>query len=302
MTASTPVQGDPQAALDFMRWARPAGPWVLTAIPPEGGITQTRTFRLDEPLDLMSWVAERIGKLNLYWAVNPSIGPLSSEAKKEDVASVEFLHVDMDPANPTVTDPNAIQAHNEAERERILSRLEFCDPRPSAIIDSGGGFQAFWRLAEPILVIGNLALVTAAEAYNIQLATLLGADHCHNADRVMRLPGTLNIPDAKKRKKGRVERLASVVLTNDLAYPLSKFTAAPRVQGRAGSSGGAAVRIPAKLAFLKDLDELGEKVSNRTRMLIVQGAVAAAHVQCASARNSRRVGRRIRWGWRLKTL
>jgi len=39
-----------------------------------------------------------------------------------------------------------------------------------------------------------------------------------------------------------------------------------------------------------------------SRPVLQAAAVAAAHVQCASARNWRRVGRRIRWGWVLKQL
>ena len=40
-----------------------------------------------------------------------------------------------------------------------------------------------------------LAIADAAqlEAYNQQIAVMLAADPCHNIDRIMRLPGTLNI-------------------------------------------------------------------------------------------------------------
>jgi len=50
-----------------------------------------------------------------------------------------------------------------------------------------------------------------AEAYNRQLELVLEGDHCHNIDRIMRLPGTWNIPNAKKRAAGRVERMARIV-------------------------------------------------------------------------------------------
>jgi hypothetical protein len=36
-------------------------------------------------------------------------------------------------------------------------------------------------------------------------------DKCHNIDRIMRLPGTINVPNAKKRKMGRVPTLAYLV-------------------------------------------------------------------------------------------
>jgi hypothetical protein len=267
-----PLSGDPSAALNFLSWVRPAGPWVLTAIPPEGGVTQTRTFGPETSVDMLDWVAGLNGKLNVYWMVNPSRGVLTSKAKKEDVESVEFLHVDLDPAKPTATDLDAILKHVTAERVRILALLEGFTPVPSAIVDSGGGYQAFWRLDEPIVVAGTLALAVDAEAYNQQLGILLGGDATHNADRVMRLPGTLNVPDEKKRKKGRTERLATVIRATDVSYPLSTFTAAPRIQNAGGSGVGAPqVQISGNLPFLKDLDELPDRVANRTRMLIVQG-------------------------------
>ena len=49
------------------------------------------------------------------------------------------------------------------------------------------------------------------ERINRQLAADLGGDNCHNIDRIMRLPGTINVPNAKKRKAGRVPTLAYVV-------------------------------------------------------------------------------------------
>ena len=67
MNARTIANADPQQALDFLRWARPAGPWVLTGIPPKGGLTVTRTFRSDQTPELEAWIKEHsareIGRL-----------------------------------------------------------------------------------------------------------------------------------------------------------------------------------------------------------------------------------------------
>jgi hypothetical protein len=58
---------------------------------------------------------------------------------------------------------------------------------------------------------GNPVNIEAVEARNRKLAADLGGDHVQNVDRLMRLPGTLNVPDAKKLAKGRSIMLAEVI-------------------------------------------------------------------------------------------
>jgi hypothetical protein len=70
---------------------------------------------------------------------------------------------------------------------------------------SGGGYQAFWKLREPSTAL------TRVERVNLEIARRLGGDNCHNIDRIMRLPGTINVPNAKKRNAGRVPTLAYVI-------------------------------------------------------------------------------------------
>jgi hypothetical protein len=93
------------------------------------------------------------------------------------------------------------------------------------------------------------------EAYNQQIELMLGGDHCHNIDRIMRLPGTINVPNAKKRKLGRQEALASVVEADwELAYDLGNFEALegePKLNGEI-SLGVVEVR---KIETLDALDE-----------------------------------------------
>ena len=75
-------------------------------------------------------------------------------------------------------------------------------PEPSVILDSGGGYWAIWMLAEPQTLTGH-AEVDVLGRYNQALEAALGADACHNIDRIARLPGTVNIPDENKLRKGR---------------------------------------------------------------------------------------------------
>jgi P4 family phage/plasmid primase-like protien len=211
---------DTQAAVEFLRRFRPKGPWVLTSIVPDGKTT-TRTFAA--AADASAWIEARQGRENVYFHVNPTTKPLASKASKEEIACLDWLYVDLDPrAGEEFAD----------ERTRILAVLQASPKKPTIIIDSGGGFQAFWRLqpSNKLQIHGNVARAEELEAFNIQLERDFDADHCHNVDRIMRLPGTINLPTAKKRTKGRLPALATVVEWNDFAYPIEQFTPAPRVQ------------------------------------------------------------------------
>lgn len=252
-------------ALEHLRWFRPEGPWTLTAIFPDGGPTKTASFGPETEAECLRWLEERTAEeMNLYFMVNPARTKLHSKAKKEDVEDLAWLHVDIDPRRGE--DP-------AMAREAALKKLTDFTPPPSLIIDSGGGLQGFWRLDEPLYIGGVIPAAEEAEAYNQQLETLLGGDACHNCDRIMRLPGTINRPNKKKRATGREARLASTLERHDdRVYGLGQFTPAPRVQSEDGGGiAGPTVKISGNLPRLKDLDELPEAVTNRTRMLIVQG-------------------------------
>lgn len=268
---STP-KADIPASIDFLHNWRPQGPWVLFAITPEQKGFASETFSPGDEAKIAAWIEPRLGKDNIYFTVNPLLKPMTGyeKAKKIDVKSLAWLHVDLDPrpAEPGID----LAEHNTRERERALRLLREFSPPPTVIVDSGGGYQGFWRLTEEQPINGDETRAIELEAYNIQLEVLLGADACHNSDRIMRLPGTLNVPNEKKRKKGRKLALASVVEDNwELVYPISAFTRAPRLQtGRDAIAPGPAVKLSGNLPKIS-LDDLPEAVSLRTRMLIVQG-------------------------------
>ncbi|HAK94000.1 MAG TPA: hypothetical protein DCM87_03060 [Planctomycetes bacterium] len=101
-------------------------------------------------------------------------------------------------------------------------------PEPTYIIDSGGGFQALWRLREPIAIDGDLSRAEDAARYSKRLEMLFGADRCHNVDRLLRLPSTWNLPDEQKRKRGRERALAEVYSYRpERIYDLAQFEKAP---------------------------------------------------------------------------
>lgn len=228
----TILNHDTRAAIEFLKRWDPDGFWVLTGIVPDGKI-ETATFKPEQWVDAAQWIEERQGLQNLYFHVNPVRRKLDNKASKEDVAALAWLHVDIDPR---------VGEDVDEERTRALKMLREYKLPPTIIIDSGGGLQGFWKLEpeDKLIIDGNVARAQELEAYNVQLEKVFQADHCHNIDRIMRLVGTVNIPNAKKRKKGRKPTLAQLVeWHDDRVYPLGEFTPAVRVQhGNGGLAGG----------------------------------------------------------------
>lgn len=276
------MKPDSQAAIDFLlRWA-PDGPWVLTAIQTDRKAINTKTFGPGSLQALAGWLAEYNGKRNCYFGVNPPTKEMTKKTEREEIKSVDWLHVDLDAR---------VGEDLEEEKVRILGRLTAKLPPglppPTVIVFSGGGYQGFWRLSDPIPIDGKLELAEDAKRYNQQLEVLLGGDNCHDISRIMRLPGTLNVPDAKKLKKGRRIELAKVVEFNDNIYATTEFVQAPKVQSPGDQvvlgGGGPKVEVGGNIARVQveDLDEWN--VPDRVKVIIVQGT----HPNETKADNSR---------------
>ena len=92
-------------AVMFLQQLRPGGPWVLTAIMPDGdGPTDTITATTEEEVD--NFIRKHNGKRNIYYSVNPTKGPMTKKAAKTDIAAIEYLLADLDP-NPGETPADA---------------------------------------------------------------------------------------------------------------------------------------------------------------------------------------------------
>jgi hypothetical protein len=202
----------------FLRLIRQGGSIVLTSIVPDGPAT-TNSF--DDPDLAEAWARARNDNgEGVFTHVNPTTGPLIKKATKTDIAALEFLHVDLD---PRVGEDLAL------EKTRLLGLLTTNRPKgipaPTIIVDSGGGYHAWWRLDEPIPINGDVAKAEEAERWNRALEAAFGADACHDCSRLLRLPGTKNWPNKKKRDKGRTATDAFIVESSEggKSYPLSAF-------------------------------------------------------------------------------
>jgi len=257
VVALHPPSGDYDATRAFLLLHRPDGPWDLCAIhpdKPEDDLTKVLAARFhpDAEEELTSWLrareAERYG---VYFHLNPNTRP-GRKARKQDVSSVEWFHVDVD-----------VRADNDADRERqqaqvlhLMQNPPESVPPPTVVIFSGGGYQAFWQLDAPLEVAGSEERAAEVERYTRRLEKLYGADPCHDVNRVMRLVGTVNFPNAKKRRLGRGPTLAQLVEWHEeRVYAVDSFTQAPPLptaiavgaaQGEAGRvafTDGATVKV-----------------------------------------------------------
>ena len=116
--------------VSFLQQLRPDGPWVLTAITPDGPI---ETITADTIIKIDTFVRKHNDVRNLYYSVNPTRGPVSKKAAKTDIAAIEYLLADLD--------PNDNESPEDA-KTRYLNQLngDF-EPKPTAIVDSGNGMS-----------------------------------------------------------------------------------------------------------------------------------------------------------------
>ena len=148
------------------------------------------------------------GKWNIYHTSNPvrsraerriAAKRREKKANREDMSGMSCLHLDIDPSS-------------ECTPEMILASLQAMDPPPTAIVFSGGGYQGFFKLKEPVPINGSIEAAEDAKLYNKQLEMDHGgADSTHDVCRIMRVPYTFNIPGWNKLAKGRTTTLATLV-------------------------------------------------------------------------------------------
>lgn len=228
-------------AIRFLIQMHYHGPHHLVAIN-EGAGVEARTFTSDEIEKMHSWIDARQGKSNLYFHVNAlNVSVSHTKASKEDVAHATGLHVDVDDLD-------------------ALERIRHYYPRPTAVIFSGGGYQAFWLLSEQTDGLDRV------EQCNRKIANDLGGDNCHNIDRIMRVPGTINVPNKNKRSSGRTDTLAYIVpeLTDWLRiYAIDTFVEASKEPGTE-----LAIDID-KVCSNISIDALPDKLSSFTTSLII---------------------------------
>lgn len=127
-----------------------------------------------------------------------------------DLSSVLWLDVDI----------KSVEATTPKEaKEFILQLLDEKLPfSPSIVVDSGNGFHVYFLLDQPY-DSKQVSSICARMEKQIGIA-----DHCHDASRIMRMPGSVNRKDPKKLKRTRFVRWENV------RYSLDQFEDLPAIE------------------------------------------------------------------------
>ena len=121
-----------------------------------------------------------------YW-IGAALRRDTRTGKKENLLALTAFFGDVDCGTAGHKMTPRYQAKAEA-----LAAIEAFTLRPNVVVDSGGGFQIYWLLRNPVdLSNGNFSQV---EHVNRGLALALGGDvGATDASRILRLPGTFNM-------------------------------------------------------------------------------------------------------------
>jgi hypothetical protein len=229
-----PLPSTTDEAVDFLaKWYGASTRTVIT-IHPDTTETRRRDFEPQDEAAMRACIEATQGQLNVYFVPN-ACAPGRSTPNKQEMTGGRCLHLDADLKD------------FGCSAEELLARIKSFVPPPSAIVFTGGGYQAAW------LYDGTFTgedWVHRIESANAAIARSVGAaPGCQNVNRLLRLPGTINMLNAAKRKAGRQPALAYLVEANwglrwSYAQPVPRLPegAAPNGhdpggQGRAYESG-----------------------------------------------------------------
>jgi predicted P-loop ATPase len=207
------LTADPKRAVEFVAWLTCGAPLHLERMNSTGQESPVhRTYAASDRNSAESFVAMNNSadlRRNLYFLPNAEF--LGGKRGKANLSAVRFLHADLDGKDYPGTPAEQL--------DTILGLLVDATKRPkaipptSAVCFTGGGYQAFWRLAEPI------GVDEAEQINRAILAALQGEGNTHSPAQLMRLPWTVNWLNAKKRQDGREPALAYVAEPVKLAAP-----------------------------------------------------------------------------------
>lgn len=162
----------------------------------------------------IAYGAER--KLNTYFAL------ASFKARSRDAQSAQALRsvwVDLDchgKENEYLTVDEALVGLRSALKELVL-------PKPSAVVQSGHGVQAYWAFTEDMSYERWIGLATVFKAALITTGLKLDTKVVSDAARVMRLPGTFNYRDPANPVPAKLLMLGSAYAPAVFKHALAPF-------------------------------------------------------------------------------
>jgi hypothetical protein len=164
---------------------------ALVSIDAETGKLAAKTFTLPgEEGELLDWLGRcRDFKRNAYFHPNQGSRRDAKQAAS-DITLLKAVGADVD-------------AKDGVSLADIEARLAALPIQPTVIIMTGGGYQPIWVFSTPIAVSPDA--VRRVTDLGKRIRDHVRGDAVFNVDRLYRMPGTTNFPDARKRARGRVE-------------------------------------------------------------------------------------------------
>ena len=144
--------------------------------------------------------------VNLYFTLNDPKAPEAQEGKagklkEADVEAIRGVAVDIDPDESAEAEPGGFE--RERDRLKLVAHEALADSAcpATAAIDSGNGVQLLWLFDKPLPNTPENREAVKRQAAG--LAQHFGGDAVQSLDHLFRIPFTRNIPNQKKRQKGR---------------------------------------------------------------------------------------------------
>ena len=123
------------------------------------------------------------GEHDVYFGVHPATQRRGNHqrTRADDVAAVSCLFADLD------------AKAFEGGKAAALAHVDSLSPAPSVVIDSGGGYHAYWLLSEPYLLTTATKRERAGSVQGRWVALVGGDTGAKDLARILRVPGTRNL-------------------------------------------------------------------------------------------------------------
>jgi hypothetical protein len=144
-----------------------------------------RWLAVDEAVEALPQLLDEYARKR--WHAYYGVLPRSSRGgTAADVGEGAVVWVDLDTRPPGAPKHAMTRALADAARDEARRRLGRVPWKPSAVVLTGGGAHAYWRLAEP-------TPAAMCSELSLRLSAVLGGDpNACDVARILRLPGSLN--------------------------------------------------------------------------------------------------------------
>jgi putative DNA primase/helicase len=163
------------------------------------------------------WSGDKLPELpaegSVYFGVNPAKARrgIKDRATNEDIAQVNTLYAEFDAKD------------FGQDKDKALQHVQALPLAPSVLIDSGGGYHAYWLLAEGVKIRDEKERRRIADIQARWVKFVQGDHAVYDLARVLRVPGTYNYKYDPPREVRYIERdLDAPYYLEDLAQLLPK--------------------------------------------------------------------------------